>query len=80
MDDYKINKETGDVELAMMHGYTDDFITLKPAERKRKKRYKKLPEIYKQAFAKSIFETEYACYNHKFEPLYLHKSDARGSI
>jgi CRISPR/Cas system-associated endoribonuclease Cas2 len=55
----------------MMYLYTYDFITLKRAEKKREKRYKKLSEIHRQAFEKSIFETEYACYNREFELLYL---------
>lgn len=29
------------IEIVMMYTYTDDFITLKRAERKREKRYKK---------------------------------------
>lgn len=61
------------VDVVMMLSGTYDFITLKRAERKRKKRYKKLPEIHKQAFEKNIFETEYACYKRKFEPFYLDK-------
>jgi hypothetical protein len=59
------------IEVVMMSGGTDDFISLKRAERKRKKRYKKLPEIHKQAFEKGIFETKYACYIREFESLYL---------
>jgi hypothetical protein len=62
------------VEVVMMYLYTYDFITLKRAEKKRKKRYKKLPEIHKQAFEKSIFETEYGCYNRKFESFYLQEN------
>ena len=61
------------IEVVMMLSGTYDFITLKRAERKRKKRYKKLPEIHKQAFEKSIFETEFACYNREFESFYLHE-------
>lgn len=59
------------IDVIMMRGSTDDFISLKRAEKKRKKRYKKLPEIHKQAFEKGIFETEYACYNREFESFYL---------
>lgn len=61
------------IEVVMMYAYTYDFITLKRAERKRKKRYKKIPDIHKQAFEKGIFETESACYHREFEPLYLQK-------
>lgn len=62
------------IEVVMMADYIYDFITLKRAERKRKKRYKKLPEIHKQAFEESIFETEYACYNREFESFYLQEN------
>ena len=58
------------IEVVMMLSSSYDFITLKQADRKREKRYKKLPEIHKQAFEKGIFETEYACYNREFEPFY----------
>lgn len=58
------------IEVVMMMSSSYDFITLKKADRKREKRYKKLPEIHKQAFEKGLFETEYACYNREFEPFY----------
>ena len=61
-------------EVVMMYIYTYDFITLKRAERKRKKRYKKLPEIHRQAFEKGIFKTDKACYIRNFEPFYLDES------
>ncbi len=61
------------IEVVMMLTGTYDFITLKHAERKREKRYKKLPEIHKQAFEKGIFETESACYIRKFESYFLKK-------
>ena len=59
------------IEVIMMLSSTYDFITLKRADRKRKKRFKQIPEIHKQAFEKGIFETEYACYKREFEPFYL---------
>ena len=58
-------------EVVMMYIYTYDFITLKRAEKKREKRYKKLPEIHRQAFEKGIFKTDKACYIRNFEPFYL---------
>ncbi len=58
------------IEVVMMLSSSYDFITLKQADRKRGKRYKKLPEIHKQAFEKGIFETENACYNREFKPFY----------
>jgi hypothetical protein len=50
------------IEVVMMRSGTYDFMTLKRVERKEKKRFKKLPDIHKQAFEKGIFETEKACY------------------
>lgn len=61
-------------EVVMMYSNSYDFITLTRAERKRKKRFKKLPEIHKQAFDKGIFETEHACYNREFEALYINEN------
>jgi len=61
------------IEVVIMLSSTYDFITLKHAERKREKRYKKLPEIHKQAFEKGIFETDKACYIRKFESYFLQK-------
>ena len=61
------------IEVVMMLSGTNDFTSLKRAERKRKKRYKKLPDIHRQAFVKGIFETEHACYKREFEPFYLEK-------
>ncbi|MPM77197.1 hypothetical protein SDC9_124197 [bioreactor metagenome] len=60
-----------EVEVVMMLISSADFVSMKRAERKRKKRYEKLPEIHKQAFEKGVFETKYACYNREFEPFYL---------
>ena len=62
------------IEVIMMLSGTYDFITLKRTDRKRKKRFKKLPEIHKQAFENGIFETKYACYKREFEPFYLKES------
>ena len=59
------------VEVVLMLTSTYDFMTLKRAERKREKRFKKLPEVHKQAFEKGIFKTEFACYNREFEPYFL---------
>jgi hypothetical protein len=61
------------IEVVIMLSSTYDFITLRRADRKRKKRYKKFPEIHRQAFEKGLFETEYACYNREFEYFYLKK-------
>lgn len=67
----ELTNNCDNIEVVIMYIFTYDFISLRRAERKRKKRYKKLPEIHKQAFEKGIFETEQACYNREFEPFYL---------
>lgn len=60
-------------EVIMMLSGTDDFITLKKADRLRMKRFKKLPEFHREAFAKGIFKTEKACYTPVFIPHYKKK-------
>ena len=44
-----------EVEVVMMLSGTYDFITLKKVDRLRMKRFKKLPELHKEAFEKGIF-------------------------
>jgi hypothetical protein len=61
------------VEVVMMSSGTDDFITLKKADRLRMKRFKKLPELHKEAFEKGIFKTDKACYTQEFIPYYKKK-------
>jgi len=55
-----------EVEVVMMLSSTYDFITLKKVERLRMKRFKKLPELHKEAFEKGIFKTDNACYTQEF--------------
>lgn len=62
------------IEVVMMLSGARESISLRRADRQRKKRYKKIPRIHKQAFEKNIFETEDACYKREFEPFYLDKN------
>lgn len=55
-----------EVEVVMMLSSTYDFITPRRVERKRKKRYKKLPEIHEQAFEKGIFKSSVPCVSYVF--------------
>jgi len=57
-----------EVEVVMMLRGTYDFITLKKIEKLRMKRFKKLPELHKEAFEKGIFKTDKACYTQEFKP------------
>jgi hypothetical protein len=57
-----------EVEVILMLTGTHDFISKKRAEKKRKKRFKMLPEIYKQAYETGLFKSEKPCYERYFEP------------
>jgi hypothetical protein len=61
------------VEVVMLLRSTYDFIALKRVDRLRLKRFKKLPELHKEAFEKGIFKTEKACYRQVFIPDYPKK-------
>jgi len=61
------------VDVVMMLSGTDDFITLRKADKIRKKRFKKLPNIHRKAFYKNIFKTYSACYKQEFIPYYKKK-------
>ena len=62
-----------EVEVVIMSSGTYDFITLKRVDRLRMKRFKKLPELHKEAFEKGIFKTNRACYTQEFIPNYKKK-------
>ncbi|NME71263.1 hypothetical protein HHU12_25080 [Flammeovirga aprica JL-4] len=64
----EITDNCNKLEVVMMYTFTYDFISLKRVDKKRKKRYKKLPEIYKTAIDKGIFEMIHPCYIRDFEP------------
>jgi hypothetical protein len=57
-----------DVEVVMMMSGTYDFMTPKKVDRLRIKRFKKLPELHKEAFEKGLFKTDKPCYTQKFMP------------
>jgi hypothetical protein len=61
------------IEVVMMLTGTYDFMSLKKADKIRMKRFKGLPEIHREAFAKGLFETEKACYTQVFVPFYERK-------
>lgn len=62
-----------EVEVVMLLRGTYDFKTPKKVDRLRMKRFKKLPELHKEAFAKGIFKTDKACYTQEFIPHYKKK-------
>lgn len=69
----ELEDKCDEVELIMMLSGTHDFMTLKKVDRIRMKRFKKLPELHKEAFEKGIFKTDKACYTREFIPDYMKK-------
>ena len=61
------------VEVIMMSIGTYDFMSIKKENRLRKKRFKQLPDLHKQAFEKSIFKTKEPCYKQDFITIYNKK-------
>jgi hypothetical protein len=57
-----------EVEVVMMLRGSYDFMTFKKIDRLRMKRFKKLPELHKEAFEKGLFKTDKPCYTQKFIP------------
>lgn len=62
-----------EVEVVMMLSGTYDFRTFKKVDKLRMKKFKKLPELHREAFAKGIFKTDKACYTQEFIPHYKKK-------
>ena len=70
----KLVDNCDEVEVVMMLSGTYDFITLEKVDRLRMKRFKKLPELHREAFEKGIFKTDKACYKQEFIPYYKKKT------
>jgi len=66
----ELEDECDEVEVVMMLRDSYDFIKLKKIDRLRMKRFKKLPQLHKEAFEKGIFKTDKACYAQEFIPYY----------
>ena len=55
------------LEVIMMSEWIYDFISLRKADRLRKKRFDKLPEVRKQAFEQGIFKSDSLNYSQEFD-------------
>jgi len=62
----QLTSDCDTLEVVMMYDYIYDFITLRKVDRLRLRRFKKLPEIHKQAFDQGLFKTENPCYKQIF--------------
>jgi hypothetical protein len=60
--------DCNNLELILMNSVIYDYISAKKVGRLRKKRFDKLPEIYRMAFEKGIFLQKSACFNQQFVP------------
>ncbi len=58
------------LEIIVMTEAHYDFMSAKKVDRLRMKRFKKLPELHKEAFKKDIFKTDMACYTQEFVPYF----------
>jgi len=75
MEPTNINLENNctEINVIMVSESTYDFMTLKKVDKIRKKKYKKLPKLHKEAFDNGIFSTDKSCYNQEFIPYYKKK-------
>lgn len=64
------------LEVVMLSRATYDFVTPKRVDRLRMKRFKKLPELHKEAFEKGLFKTQKACYTQEFIHSYNKKQES----
>tara|TARA_R110001583_G_scaffold63217_2_gene185287 strand:- start:11510 stop:11959 length:450 start_codon:yes stop_codon:yes gene_type:complete len=55
------------LEVIMMSEWIYDFISLRKADRLRKKRFDKLPEVRKKAFEQGIFKSDSLNYSQEFD-------------
>lgn len=59
-----------EIEVIMMSSYTYDFMSLKKVDKRRKKRFRRLPALQKEAYENGIFKITNACYRQEFIPYY----------
>lgn len=64
----ELSNNCDSLEVVMMIESNYDFMSLKKVDRLRRRRFKKLPELHKEAFEKGIFNTEKPCYTQEFIP------------
>ena len=63
----KFSDNCDKLELIMMYGVHYDFISLRKADRLRKKRFDKLPEVRRKAFEQGIFKSDSLNYSQEFD-------------
>ena len=63
----KLRKDCDSIEVVIMYDAIYDFITLKKADRLRKKRFDNLPNLHSDAVKNGLFENYEICYERDFE-------------
>jgi hypothetical protein len=63
----KFSDNCNKLELIMMYGVHYDFISLRKADRLRKKRFDKLPDVRRKAFEQGIFKSDSLNYSQEFD-------------
>ena len=64
--DLVLSENCNYIELIMFFQMHYCFISLKKIDKKRRKRYKNLPKLHKEAYEKGIFQSPEVCYTQKF--------------
>lgn len=71
----ELSDSCGIVEMVMMSSRIYDFKTLKKVDRLRMRRFKKISQLHREAFAKGIFKTGNSCYKQDFVYSYKRKQN-----
>lgn len=61
-----LNDSCDRLELVMLYRATYDFISLKKADKLRKKEFNKLPEFRRKAFESGVFVSDKVCFKQDF--------------
>lgn len=71
--DINLTEECNQIEIVLLSHWIYDFISIKKADKLRRKQFKKLPNLHSQAFKKGIFSRGTVCYNQNFVSYYNKK-------
>lgn len=63
----KIEDDCQNLEMIIMSDVIYDFMPIKRINKKRKKRFKQLPEKHKEAYEKGLFKSSYPCVCYVFK-------------
>lgn len=64
--DLRLSENCNQIELIMISDATYDFMSFRKINKIRRKIYKNLPRLHKEAYEKGIFQSPEACYTQEF--------------